>query len=301
MVPIDLCGQRGARATGCGGRRRARRGFVLLMSLVLILLVGVLLVGLARHSLLLSTESQEAAADLQRRWGVVYLSRALLSDPAARIAAGRGDSPVRPQWLPICAVVRLGGLTFRITLDDENRKLNLNRLRSTGGTPQLLRLVHPFAGAARVELRPLPASPLGVRPFDSWGQVVDFVPADDASQHYDQLQALSRRMTCWGSAKVNLRHCDDEVLRTVGTLAAGPVAGHRLVALRDAAPALARDDLLAQLAVDTRQLALLQGWLSEESDCYSLWLVGADRPASVDFFVRENTGSDSYAVKHFQW
>ena len=44
-------------------------------------------------------------------------------------------------------------------------------------------------------------------------------------------------MTCWGSAKVNLRRCDDEVLRTVGTLAAGPVTANRLVALRENEPA----------------------------------------------------------------
>ena len=51
------------------------------MSLVLIVLVGILLVGLARHSLLIAAETREAKSDLQRRWGTVFLSRALLSDP----------------------------------------------------------------------------------------------------------------------------------------------------------------------------------------------------------------------------
>lgn len=300
-MPIDCGQQPGIRAGRRGSRQRARRGFVLLMALVLILLVGLLLVGLARHNLLLCAERREAAAELQRRWGVVFLARALLADPAARLAARAGEQAAPAESWPLSAVVTLGGRTFRVTLDDENRKLNLNRLRSTGGTQQLLQVIRPYAGAARVELRPLSAGALGVRPFDSWGQVVDMLAADDAGARTDQLQALARTLTCWGSAKVNVRRCDDTVLRTAGTLAAGPVAGSRLVALRTAEPALARDALLAKLAVDGHKLALLQGWLADESDCYSLWIVSAERPTSADFFVREASGSESATVKHFQW
>jgi len=301
MVPMTSRRGRLARPIRRRNGRRTRRGFMLLMSLVLIVLVGVVLVGLARHSLLLSAESQQATADLQRRWGVVFLAQALMADPESRITVHEGDRRAGPRRLPLCHGVQLGQLTFQITLDDENRKLNLNRLRSTGGTQPLLQLVHHFAGTARVQLRPLFASSLGVRPFDSWGQVVDFLPTDDARRHGAQLQELSQWMTCWGSAKVNLRRCDDEVLRAAGTAAAGPVAGNRLVALRAAEPALSLDALLAKLAIDAHQLALLKGWLSEASDCYSLWIVGADRPASIDFYVREDVGSESHMVKHFQW
>ncbi|MHB8974541.1 MAG: hypothetical protein ACYC3X_22660 [Pirellulaceae bacterium] len=288
------------------GRRRHERpapqGFVLLMSLVLIALVGILLVGLARHSLLMAAETHEAKGDLQRRWGTLFLSRVLLSDPEVLISR-RLDAPESQRLqLPLCESLPLGELTFRVTLDDESRKLNLNRLRDSTGTQQVLETVHRFAGGAtRVELRPVHATALGAREFDSWGQVLQLSPSDNAQPQFDQLQQLSQGMTCWGSAKVNVHRCADEVLRSVGALAAGPITANRLVALRENDPRLGRDELLTKLALNGRKLALLKGWLSDDSDCYSLWILAGERRASLDLLVRENAGSESHTVKHFRW
>lgn len=280
----------------------ARQGFVLLMSLVLIALVGILLVGLARQSLLMAAETREATGDLQRRWGTVFLSRALLCDPELLISRHLDVPEGQRRQLPIRESLQLGALTFRVTLDDESRKLNINRLRDSGGTQQVLETVQRFAGSgARVELRPVRATALGVREFDSWGQVLPLLASDDAQPQFDQLQQLSQGITCWGSAKVNVRRCGDEVLRSVGALAAGPITANRLVALRENDPRLGRDELLTKLALNGRKLAILKGWLSDDSDCYSLWILVGDRRASLDLFVRENAGSESPAVKHFQW
>ena len=283
-------------------RAACAQGFVLLMSLVLIALVGILLVGLARHSLLMAAETHEAKGDLQRRWGTLFLSRVLLSDPEVLISR-RLDAPEAQRLqLPICESLPLGELTFRVTLDDESRKLNINRLRDSTGTQQVLETVHRFAGgAARVELRPVHATTLGVREFDSWGQVLQLSPSDNAQRQFDQLQQLSQGMTCWGSAKVNVHRGADEVLRSVGALAAGPITANRLVALRENDPQLGRDELLTKLALNGRKLALLKGWLSDDSDCYSLWILAGERRASLDLLVRENAGSESHTVKHFRW
>jgi hypothetical protein len=302
-VPMNAPWPIRARTGGVRSRRFLHKGFILLMSLVLIALVGILLVSLARHSLLISAEAREARFDLQRRWGTLFLAKALLSEPATLVARYVDAEAVQERQLPIRVSVRLGELTFRVALDDENRKLNLNRLRQSGGSQQLLQTVQRFAGAARVDLRPLHASTLGVRPFDSWGHVLELAAADDAAQQLRQVEELSQVMTCWGSAKVNLHRCGDEVLRTVGTLAAGPVTANRLVALRESAPAMGRDELLTKLATDARKLAVLKGWLSDDSDCYSLWIVAGDRRSSLELFVRENVGAESPTVnvRHFQW
>ncbi len=279
-----------------------RKSFILLMSLVLIALAGVLLGGLAQQSLLIIAEARAARCDLQRRWGTVFLSRVILADPESWVARQLDAYRDRPGPLPIRESLQLGELTFRVTLDDENRKLNLNRLRGSQDAEHLLQMIHRFAGGGlRVDLRPMPASSLGVRPFDSWGHVLDFLPSDDARQQCDQIEELCRMVTCWGSGKVNMRRCEDEVLRTVGNLAAGPVTANRLVALRENEPRLERDALLTRLATDARKLAVLKGWLSDASDCYALWIVAGDRRASLDLFVRENTSSESHTVKHFQW
>ncbi len=284
------------------GRARHRPGFVLLMSLVLIALVGVMLSGLARRSLLIATETHEAKSDLQRRWAAVFLSKALLAEPEPLISRYLGAETTSRPLLPLRESLQLGELTFRVTLDDENRKLNINRLRATGGTREVLGTIHRFAGAeARVALKPLHASSLGVREFDSWGHVLEFSSTDDALRAFEQVEGISRGLTCWGDAKVNVRRSDDEVLCIIGTLAAGPVTANRLLALRNNNPQLNRDELLAKLAVSGRKLALLKGWLSDQSDCYSLWIVTGDRRTSLDFFVRENSGSESHTVRHFQW
>ncbi|MHB8974215.1 MAG: hypothetical protein ACYC3X_27595 [Pirellulaceae bacterium] len=274
----------------------------MLMSLVLIALVGILLVGLARHALLIAGETHAAKGDLQRRWGTIFLSRVLLSDPEILISQGDHGQEAQRLQLPVRQSLQLGELTFRVTLDDENRKLNINRLRDSGGTQQVLETLRRFAGSStRVELRPLHTTALGVRKFDSWGQVVQLLASDDAERQFDQLQELSQGITCWGSAKVNVRRCGDEVLRSVGTLAAGPVTANRLVALRKNHAQLAKDELLTMLATSGRKLALLKGWLADDSDCYALWILSGERRTSLDLFVRENAGSESHTVKHFRW
>ena len=60
------------------GSSRRRGGFVLLMSLMLIVLAALLLAGLARHSLSVGSQSYETRQELQRRWGTMSLSRAVL-------------------------------------------------------------------------------------------------------------------------------------------------------------------------------------------------------------------------------
>ncbi len=281
---------------------RGRRGFVLLLSLMLIALVGILLVGLARHSLAIAMEGEEARIELQRRWGIVFLSRALLSDPELLLSRRLGANASQAARLPIAETLELGQLAFRVTLDDENRKLNINRLRVAGGTRQVLRTIRRFGGGkASVQLQPMRGSPLAVREFDSWGHVLNIAASSDAEHRYGQIEQLSHTMTCWGNAKINVRRCDNAVLLRAGTLAVDLTTATRLVALRENDPQLDTDALLAKLATNRRKQALLKGWLCDKSDCYSLWILTSGPCASLDQFVRENADSESQDLKHYRW
>jgi hypothetical protein len=115
------------------------------------------------------------------------------------------------------------------------------------------------------------------------------------------LEKLTRIATLWGSATVNTHRCDDEVLRYVGQLAAGPIVANRLVAVRNDNPRLATEEVLDRLTLQGRKLSLLRGWLSDTSDTYSLWIVASDRRTSLDLFVCRASGGDTNDARHFQW
>lgn len=293
-----------AHYASAGGRshRATRRGFVLLMAVFLIALAGVLMVGIARHNLTVTAEAQEAVHDLQRRWGAILLARAIMADPEPLIvgclAARESFEPV----LPIRETVQLGGIGFQVILDDENRKLNINRLRVFSGPQQLVETLRQLGGAgAHIELRPVQDPVLGIRPFDSWGHVLKITPSDNVREILQQIEPFSAWATCWGNGQVNIRRCSDDVLHHLVTLAAGPITANRVIALRRSEPQLEVAQLLTSLAVEPRKRALLKGWLADDSHCYSLWILGGDERGSLDFYVGESSGSESTQIKSFQW
>lgn len=311
MVPMNNRIQSTRARAMCSHRRARRRGFILLMALVLIALVGLILVGLARHSLLLAAESQEARAELQRRWATVLLARTVLSDPetlisrhlaTGHVADAADVADVAEVQLPISETMELGGITFQVTLDDENRKLNVNRLRAAAGTPKTLEVLHRLGGGgAQVDLKPAVGNRFGVQEFDSWGHVLRIPPTCDAHEQFQEIRPLAECITCWGSAKVNVHRCSQDILHRVGSVAAGPITANKLVALRDGEPDLDAEALITKLAIPRRKQALLKGWLSDRSDCYSLWILAGERRSSLDLYLRENSGSESYSIAHFQW
>ncbi len=282
--------------------RPRRRAFILLMSLILIMLVGIVLAGLARHALLVTSEAQLARDELQQRWGRHFLQRALMLRPE-KLIARHSEQPVerREMPLPIVETIVLGDVTLHVVLDDENRKLNVNRLRAATGSQAAEQTIRRFAGNTPVDLKPVRISALGIQELDSWGHVLKLDPGLSQRQQFEQFRMATESITCWGNAKVNVHQCSDEVLHSVASIAAGPITANKLVALRESEPGMPLQDLLTKLAVNRRKLAILRGWLSEDSRCYSLWIFAEGEPDSLDLFVREETGSEAYSVRHFQW
>lgn len=288
---------------------RQRGGFVLLMSLVLIALCAVLLAGIARHSLSLGSNCHEARQQLQRRWGAVSLANAVLTQADQIVAEHLRDRPAeledKDQVFPIVETVRLGGLDFHVVLDDESRKLSLNRLYLSGGSDKVYEALHRLGQSrAAVRLRPHPdhVRNVTVRPFESWGQVyrLDELPTKEHPAHW--LSAAARELTCWGEGRVHYGRCSDRVLEIVARQAAGPVTAARLVDLRNRNPLLELDELLDRLTLRPRQRYRLEGWLTEKSNCYSMWMtVAGPGRAWHELRVAEVTPSGSLDIHPFTW
>lgn len=291
------------------GRRPRQRGFVLLMSLVLLVIAAVIMAGIARYSLSIALEASEARQSLQDRWARASLSRAVLSRADKILAqhvaaAARGNVELSSRY-PAAYTVRLGNLDYELVLDEENRKLNLNGLSSAGGREQVLKTLHLLRqSSSTLWLRSQLAvsQETSVQRLGSWGQVFRLEELPDTEPEAAWLMANTRQLTCWGNGRLHYRKANDMVLQAGAEAAVGPVTAVRLVNLRRQSPSLKLNELLDGMGLRQSEKLRLRDRLTEESTCYSLWLTrqGGERMSSA-LMIAEKTGDGSFRIQRFTW
>lgn len=288
---------------------RRRGGFVLVATLVLLLLAAMLLASLARQSLSVAAEADDAQQELQRRWGAFSLRVAVLTRPQEILtdfqSARAKTAEEARQLYPLAATVRLGRLDFHLTLDDESRKLNINRLYLTGGTEVVREAMTELQqGARALRLRPHPDDPRksSLRPFESWGEVYALEELSDRHSPGEWIAANTHSVTCWGGGSIHYAVTSDQVLELMARRAVGPITASRLVDLRHRNPAQTLDKLLDQLAIRQQERDRLKGWLTDRSDCFSLWIdaSGAER-SWRELAISEITSNGSQHLYRFIW
>lgn len=288
------------------GKRHARRGYVLVMALAMITLAGFLLAGVARSSLSAATEACDAREELQRRWGAISCQRVFLNQAPAIFQAldelSAGNAPGRPEGRLMAGEITLGKMVFELRLADECAKANLNAAYARrGGAAAVKKLCREFAGGALpLELRP--AATNQARGFDSWGQVfaADESAAPEAMPRL--LAEATQRLTCWGSGKLNVRRAPDDVLRSVARLVVSQKAANDLVGVRrrnadgDLKKWLSAIDIAQQ---SRRKLAQV---LSEDSNCYSLWITASTpQRRRHELVVCEYGANNEVRTSLFHW
>ena len=134
--------------------RSTARGYVLLLTLFLLVIAAVAMVGVARASMNRALAAVDARRDLQQRWGTLSAARALLPRAATVIdaAEGRAGHPLPA----VAATVELGGESFTLTFADEQAKANLNALYAAGKRPAAERAARDASSGLSVRLRPMP-------------------------------------------------------------------------------------------------------------------------------------------------
>jgi hypothetical protein len=258
-------------------RRRSRRGYVLLMTLVLIVIAVLCLAGLARRSLQLALDAKEAQDELQRRW-LALSCREMLLDHAEELFIQAEDAvDRRPQWpasKDSSAVFSTAGMQVRVVLGDEDAKLNLNSLYARRPDDVRPLLIRYAGGSLAPKLAPdvRPEAKRRKRSFASWGQVFDLA-AVFSQGHGAELMTATGDLTCWGDAKPNIRRSSDAALQEAATLALNREAARKLVTARaDFEGDLLLPELLAKLDLRRTDQMKLRSALSDRSSCYSLWL-----------------------------
>ncbi|WP_339911641.1 hypothetical protein [Symmachiella dynata] len=293
-------------------RSRRRSGFVLVMVLVLIALAGISLAGLARRSLQLAQHAAEEQERLQRRWGTIscqqmFLDRAeeLLEKQAATV------KPEELTWpLPgtLSGTVELGGLQFEFYISDEDAKANLNMIYRRS-PEQVRRVVGILAGGAgsgdvMTNVR-LPNAKLLSRemsPLGSWGQVFEPVGVTEPGRIPQSIRKATRRMTCWGSGKLNIRRADATTVRTVCTSTVSQEAVGQLLALRAEPGQTGLSALTSRMTINNKDRSALRRLIIDESRCHAAWITCRSHQRTWKTLIVDRPGDGSGAeTLQFTW
>ena len=287
--------------------RRRRRGYVLVVTLGLLVLAATLMVSLGRASLRRAALAREATDDLQRRWGATSCRLAVM--PAIESVLVDQERKLRRPVAVHRARLQLGQQTFDLVLADEQAKANLNVLlddADRAAAEGRMREAMTGTGIGHlVRLRPDPAIVATVRTgrggnpttapatqsllprrVTGFGQVFDDVPPG-------QLIGASAWVTCWGNGLVNARRAPQAALKL-----ATPLTGVEIAALLRLRDGSTPGGLLKSANIKPR--AGLH--LTESSTCHSLWIVARSSRREWHYFtVFDVTNEQAPGVVSFVW
>jgi hypothetical protein len=300
-------------AAKCIGFRRtpkgSRHGYVLLMTLALLVIAALAEAGLARRSLQSALEANLAQAGLQRRWAAASCRDTILAHADELFVLLEDAKDRRPRWPApgeIQAQFSLAGQSVELALGDEDAKTNLNTLYARKPADVRLVITDAAHGAFTPELRPDLTSEAKIRRryFDSWGQVFPIASVLSEADGWKQLAQAARQITCWGSGKPNIRRASDSVLEKAATAAVGSETARKLLqARRTCQEDLLLDSVLEGLPIKRLDQVKLRSALGDRSSCYSLWLaLGDDRRHWYHLWVQGDRGSAvPGGVQSFHW
>ena len=303
-------------------RRRPARGYVLVLTLALLVLAASLLVTICRAALVRVAQSHEAAHSLQQRWAAITCRTAILPY-AEQILTGVEERQRRPAAVYRATVV-LGGDRYDLVLADEQAKANVNALLDQSDGPQTeSRIRRALSGSglgARVRIRtmvlPEAARSAATRPttqplalaVSGFGQIFDAVPPADLLTGKFGTPSAATLLTCWGTGQYNIRRISPEAL----TLAVPDLSGvdvSRLIASRNAS-FQPRGMGLAAGAGPLAQIlsgaglgpagAKVPAPFTVSSTCHSLWIV-ARGPAGARYYLDVLDETDAEHPRNFSF
>lgn len=269
------------------------------MSLVLVALAALAQAGLARKSLLLASDAIHAQTELQHRWGTISCRQLLLENAQESFLQieEQHKAADKPYPLPaqVTGQVILGQLTFAVVLSDEEAKANINTLQAR--LPTLSRQLTTELSGSRLPINFQPnMSPQASqtkRWYTGWGQV--FLLRDVLTiALWEPLLEATSRITCWGSGKVNIKRGSDDLLERIISQTIDAKTARQFLELRRESDQISLENLLSQLSLRRTQATKLRGWLTDKSQCFSLWIQVANREhKQYHFFVMGDRGANA--------
>lgn len=293
-----------------------RRGYVLVVTLAVLVLASTLLVTLGRSAMRHAADARAATTDLQSRWGSASCRQTILP-LAERLLETEERRTGRPTPT-LSRSLRLGGQTFDLILADEQAKADVNALllatEATAAESRIRQALSGYGLANKVRLRPdvalrpRVADPSAPPAIGGYGQVFDDVPADALLRRpIGGGPAPAELLTCWGGGRINLRRASEPALRLALSPPMTAIEIGRLIDLRDRAffgesgtspigPTIGGRGPLRRIvesAALTGESARAASMLSDGSTRHSLWII-ATSPGrrDVSFAVLDTSEID---------
>lgn len=259
-------------------------GFVLVMTLIIVILAGIALVAVSRRSCEKAIQAVRAESDLQRRWMTHSLQQHLLP------RAEQWLTQIEEQTHEPCHTRRIDcvsdSMSYTILLTDEQARFNVNRLRDEQ-THKAIECVRRLArrdpsGIASATVRLRRPSTRLAELDEALGRIISYdqvfenpsaawivgEPAGDG---------LMKTVTCWTDGRINFTRSPDPVIREATRPILGAGAAEHLVNARRAHPDTPPLNLLRRLPdLAPRQRRLLTRLFTDESSCYGLWVIAAN-------------------------
>jgi hypothetical protein len=301
-------------------RNRHPRGYVLLLTLLLLAIAAAALAGVCRLGLRQAVVAARAQDDLQRRWGVLTCRAALIPkapEVFASLPAARAEARL---------TLELNGQSVTLVFGDEQAKANVNQMLALHGPAAARTAVQRLsqsAGAASlgVELRPLAIEPdvgdtvadpnpdrgalpdFTVEPvLETWDQVFRAPAAPDLLRRRAPLPSIASNLTCWGDGSVNARRASREAMEAACGKWLRPAEVAKLVLAREKDPNFDLWEALDALGLPEARRDAADRLLTDESTCYSLWIV--TRTPGRDWYdlsVAEVTAAGVSGVQVLSW
>jgi hypothetical protein len=261
--------------------RKRHHGYVLALTLVLVVIAGLALAGASRMSLQHAVESQARARELQRRWGMLSAQAVLLPNSEQILVAC--EVQARQPMASCRQGLRLGDQDFDFVFADEQAKASASAMVQRLGKDQTRQVLSELVPGMPIDLRDSPAS---------FGQVFDQLLPKDL------LEQTSGTITCWGPGTINYLRAPEAVLSKVCSPPLSLTQVHQLVALRQQWPPVALSAALDQLNLDGDVRGKAQALLTDASTCHSLWIVCRDDRRSW-YRLAVSEGKDQMSC--FEW
>lgn len=293
------------------------RGFVLVMTLVLLMLAVASMVGLARRSALAALGASDSEKLLQRRWLIRSVQATLLAQAERIFIEQERRWPDQPAGR-VERTVQVDVFKLRLVLADEQAKVNLNALLQGKPPPQALQSIKRLLPAgsnhgqpeAEIRLRPDPsnkslapedrdaATPM----FVTFGQVFDAPTPQWLMGDRDHAGASSL-MTCWGDGRLNLLRADAWSTHALLDGVIGELAVDRLLTALGRQPRPTVAQLVAGLSLTEAQRRSVAGLLADRSTCHSLWVELSDTQRAWHELAVRNVPGDNAPPRDwlFRW
>jgi len=258
----------------------SRRGFILVMTLMLLAIAAVALAAVGRSSMGLAVSAVKSRQDLQRHWGSYSSRHAVLE--LAPILLDEAEQNTGEPVVSLQTEIQLSGQSYFITVSDEQAKINVNAMLRQHGRDVTMTFVHrqftDSMGAGEVYL-PTEQGPSQVQDI---GEAVEadrrivslnhLVPDFDPDR-FDVADGYPVDMlTCWGDGRINFARASNELVKEITRPVLNAIQLGRLREALASSEDMSLAEGLAGIELAEDDVQAVAERLTLDSHCYSAWI-----------------------------